>query len=295
MLILSNRRGRMTFALCCAALVGLFLPWQTHISAPALMRPAHQTEIFPLSAAQIDHIYVQTEDHVSEGVLLMKLSSEDLTFKQSQSRERLKLLSAQMDRQASSLKQRRSIVTLEQEYAAEKMQLRAIETEIAQLNIYAPHDGLISELRAELHPGRYIQTSDRLMRLVSPIANNLIALPNDIEAARLSQDASFIFISDDPTAPKIKGQLTNLAPTSDPVISDILLTSIAGGPVAVNSDENGRLMAHSSVFKVQGLAATGIHLTRAQRGIVHIKASPQSPASALWRSIIRVLIRETDF
>ncbi len=295
MIILTRRRGRLTLSLCAALLALFFLPWQTRISAPALMQPALQTEVFPLSSAHIDHIYIQNGGVVTAGDLLMSLSSESLMFERSQSRQRLKLLSAQLDRQASNLTERRLGATLMQRYAAEDMKLQAIETDIKRLNIYAPHDGLVTELPPNLHVGRYIRTSDRLMRIVSPQSQTLLALPNDIAAARLSKDASFLFISDDATARPIKGRLTTLAPTSEAVITDTLLTSIAGGKIAVNPDESGQLLAHVPVFKVQGHAQGQMHLSRAQRGIVKIKAKPQSPARALWRSVIRVLIRETDF
>ena len=295
MRILSNRRGRITLSVCALLLALFFLPWQTRISAPALMQPALQTEIFPLNSAHIDHIYIQNGETVTAGDLLMRLSSESLIFEQGQSRQRLKLLTAQLDRQASNLTERRRGATLMQKYAAEEMKLQALETDIKRLNIYAPHDGLVTELPPNLHVGRYIRTADRLMRIVSPQSQTLLALPNDIAVARVSENASFLFISDDAAARPIKGHLTSLAPTSNPVITDTVLTSIAGGKIAVNTDENGHLLAHVPVFKVQGRAQDNMSLSRAQRGIVKIKAAPQSPARALWRSVIRVLIRETDF
>lgn len=295
MYITANRRGRITLTLCAIALGLFFLPWQTRISAPALMQPAQQTIIFPLSSAYIDRIHIHNGDFVSKGELLMSLSSDRLMFERAQSRQRLKLLTAQLDRQASSLTERRSGATLAQTYAAEEMKLLALEADIKRLNIYAPQDGIVTELPETLHVGRYVRTSDSLMRIVSAQAQNLIALPSDIEAARLSENAAFKFISDDASAEPVKGRLTAMAPTSEAVITDMLLTSIAGGKIAVNPNENEQLLAHTPVFKVQGKAHGKVHLSREQRGIVKIKATPQSPARALWRSVIRVLIRETDF
>jgi len=71
--------------------------------------------------------------------------------------------------------------------------------------------------------------------------------------------------------------------------------SVTGGTLAVNEDENGYLIPNSPVFKVRGTPVENTTPTRTQRGIVKIKAKAQSPATALWKSIIRVLIRETDF
>ena len=295
MAILSSLHGRLTLTLYVISLALFFMPWQTRISAPALLQPALQTKLFPRNAAYIDDIHVQNGDYVAKGDLLISLSSKDLIYERDQSRQRLKHLSAQLGRQTPTLTEQRLNATLLQDYAAEDIKLQALKTDIDRLDIYAPHDGIISELPLDLHNGRYIHTSDPLMRIVSPKTQTLLALPYDIEAARLSSTARFLFISDDATAKPIQGHLTHLALTTEPVITDAVLTSIAGGKVAVIPNNNGELFAHRPVFKVQGQADNSAYLSRAQRGIVKINAKPQSPARALWRSIIRVLIRETDF
>ena len=295
MTILSTRRGRTTLTLTIASFVIFLIPWQTKISAPALLRPSLQTEIFPISPARIEIMHVKTGDRVKAGDRLVSLSSEALKVQRSQSQQRLTLLSARMNRHASNLEERRLGATLHDEYTSEKMTLQAIDDELAQLTIYAPHDGIISDLPTEIHQGRYTRQTDRLMRLVSPTAQELIALPKEVDAMRLSKNASFTFISDDASFTKVKGTITNLAPTSEAMILDPILTSIAGGRLAVYKDKDGQLIANSPVFKVRGKPDHGLTTKRAQRGIVKIDAKPQSPAIVLWRSVMRVLIREIDF
>jgi len=133
------------------------------------------------------------------------------------------------------------------------------------------------------------------MRVARLDTQELLALPKEEEALRLTQTAKFTFISDDVTAPKITGRLSSLSPTSEAIIQEKMLTSIVGGPIAVNENKDGHLIANTPVFKVRGTPNTQANLARAERGIVKIDASPQSPAQALWRSVMRVLIRETDF
>ena len=112
---------------------------------------------------------------------------------------------------------------------------------------------------------------------------------------RLFKGAEFTFINDDVEAPKVTGQLSHLAPTTESYITEPILTSVTGGPLAVYEDEKGYLVPNSPVFKVRGALLENTVPKREQRGIVKIKAKAQSPATTLWRSIIRVLIRETDF
>jgi len=70
---------------------------------------------------------------------------------------------------------------------------------------------------------------------------------------------------------------------------------MTGGPLAVHEDEDGKLIPNSPVFKVRGTPISKIFPARTQRGIVKMDVKAQSPATTLWRSIVRVLIRETDF
>ncbi len=293
--IISNWRGRITLAIFVSLLAIIFTPWQTHISAPALIRPVLQTEIFPISSARIDYVHVNTGDVVQAGDRLVTLSSSALTFDRAQTERRMALLAAQMNRRASSLQDRRLSAMLDDDIKTEQLTLRSIDDELAQLTIRAPHDGVISAVPTQLHQGRYVARTDRLMRVISQEKLELLALPPEDSAGRLALGAQFTFISDDANAPKIQGYLTRLAPTSEAIITQTILTSAGGGPLAVNEDKDGGLIANSPVFKVRGAPKDGLEITRSQRGIAHIKAKAQSPATALWRSIVRVLIRETDF
>lgn len=292
--LFTTRRARLSLFLGVISLLWFFLPWQNTVTAPALIQPALQTDIYPLTAAHIEQIHVKNGDIVTKGDKLFTLGSEALIFKREQSQERLSLLGAQLKRQAATLKARRKDVTLRADYAAEFLRLDAIGRDIEHLTIYAPHDGRVTGLNGDIHPKRYIMKEERLLRLSSAKAEELIALPKEEHVDRIIADSQFIFISSDATVPKIIGHLTAMAPTSQSVITHRILTSPAGGPVAVNLNAKGQLIPHVAVFEVRGETDPGLYLNKAQRGIVTLRAKPQSLASRLWRSVMRVFIREAD-
>ena len=254
-----------------------------------------QTEIFPISSGQINAIHIKIGDHVKSGDKLISLKSDDLEFERSQTQQRIALLTAQLNRGASNIEERRQSTVLDDDLKKEKMSLKSIDDEVAQLTIYAPHDGIISALPVNIHTGRHVTRTERLMRLVSQNQMELLALPTEKSAVRLALDAEFTFISNDATASKITGHLSHLAPTSEAIINEPILTSVTGGPLAVNEDKDGHLIANTPVFKVKGTPDNNTILARTQAGIVKIKAKAQSPATALWKSIVSVLIKETDF
>ena len=295
MTILSKTRGRVTLIIYLALLALFFVPWQSKVHAPAIIRPVLQTEIFSIVPARIETIHVKIDQTVTSGQPLIDLSSESLAFKRKLSEQRIAMLTAQLNRQASNLDERRLSAILDDDLKTEKLTLQSIDKEIAQLTILAPHDGLINALPQGLHEGRYVTHTDQLMQIVDSREFEVLALAPEGSSMRLSKGAEFIFINDDVQAPKITGHLSHLAPTTEAFIMEPILTSVMGGPLAVYEDDNGHLVPNSPVFKVRGTPLENTIPRRTQRGIVKIKAKAQSPATALWRSIIRVLIRETDF
>ena len=104
------------------------------------------------------------------------------------------------------------------------------------------------------------------MRVSSPLAQELVAFPKERDIHRLNEHTAFVFISDDALAPKITGHITALPPTSEAVISDRLLTSLAGGPLAVNVNDKDQLIAQTPVFKLRGTATDG-DLSRGPSGV----------------------------
>jgi len=295
MTIISKPRGRLSFLILFAILTVFFAPWQSKISAPALIRPVLQTEIFSVSPALIEAIYVKKGQSVKAGDPLMDLSSEVLIFNRQLSQQRITMLTAQLNRQASNLDERRLSTILDDDLKTDMLKLQSIDEEIAQLTITAPHDGIISALPQTLHKGRHITQTDLLIQIVDTREFEVLALAPEESSMRLSKGAEFTFINDDVQAPKITGHLSHLAPTTEAYITEAILTSVTGGPLAVHEDENGYLVPNSPVFKIRGIPQENTVAQRTQSGIVKIKAKPQSPATALWRSIVRVLIREIDF
>ena len=295
MTLLSNSRGRISLTILCLLLALFFVPWQTKIHAPALLRPILQTDIFSISPARIEAIHVQLGQNVKAGDSLMDLSSEDLIFNRKLSHQRIAMLTAQLNRQASNIDERRLSAVLDDDLKMEQLTLKSIDAEIAQLTITAPHDGTITTLPQDLHIGRYVTQTDQLIQLVDRRKFEVLALAPEASSVRLSKGTEFTFINDDVQAEKVTGRLSHLAPTTEAYITEPILTSMNGGPLAVYEDDNGLLVPDSPVFKVRGAPLNDIAPARTQRGIVKIKAKAQSPATALWRSVIRVLIRETDF
>ena len=271
MTILSNSRGRISLTFLFALLALFFAPWQTKVHAPALIRPVLQTEIFSVVPGRIDTIHVKDGQKVTSGEPLIILSSERLIFDRKLSEQRIAMLTAQLNRQASNLDERRLSAILDDDLKKERLTLKSVNEEITQLTIAAPHDGVVNLQPQTLHDGRYVSQTDLLMQIVDPQNYEVLALAPEGSSARLSNGAEFTFVNDDVRAPRITGYLSHIAPTTEAFISETILASVTGGPLAVYEDDNGNLVPNSPVFKVRGAPLKNATPGRAQRlSLIHI-------------------------
>jgi len=66
----------------------------------------------------------------------------------------------------------------------------------------------------------------------------------------------------------------------------------------VAENTRGEAIADIPVFRVEGVIETEDTidgLLRMERGVVKIAAAPSSPSKSVWKNIVKVLLRETDF
>lgn len=296
MTILSRPRGRLTLGLWALALLIFFYPWQDTVRAPALIQPVHHTELFPPAAADIDAVYVTSGETVKTGQVLMRLTAPTLTHDLAQSEKRMALLQAQIARRSARLEDRRSGVTLDDQLRREEERAAGLRDLIGEMTLKAPHAGLVKSLPPTLHVGRSVTSTDRLMRIITPTEFELVAYPAENTATRITSGAALTFVSDDPLLPVYHGVTQTLSPTAQSIILDKELTSLYGGDLAVEENPEGALVPVRPVFKLRGTLPEGdTKLTRLHRGVVHVAATPESPASALYRRVVGILIRETDF
>ncbi|MEE9348395.1 MAG: biotin/lipoyl-binding protein, partial [Robiginitomaculum sp.] len=106
MKIIQTSRGRGALAVTLGALVFACLPWQSTITAPAILRPAQQSEIYPLEAARIERIYVHNGQNVRAGEPLAVLHSDALDNEHRLAELQLALIEAQLARRAADTQDR---------------------------------------------------------------------------------------------------------------------------------------------------------------------------------------------
>ncbi len=293
--IIKSKKSWLTFSLCSAFILALALPWQTSVRAPALLRPSVQTALFPSGAGKVENIFVKDGDHVEQGQILVKLSSDNLAHERTKSLMRIKLIKAQLSRRASDRQDLSDSAVLIQALNKELANLAGYKAEQSALEIRAPHAGTIMELNPDLHIGRHISTVFTVARLVDTEHSEILSFISENQVERIAANAQVKFIADNLFEPPLSARVNFIAPTSEDLLTEPIFSSEFRGPIAVKPTEGGGMKPVSAIIRMKAQPGEQVELSRAVRGIVKIKAKPQSPAKAIWRRIAQVLLRETDF
>ena len=102
-----------------------------------------------------------------------------------------------------------------------------------------------------------------------------------------------MFVPEDPQRASVPVELAELSPAGTEELKIPYLASTFGGPVAVEPDKNGRLALrrgfHVALFKASDPAPAKV-----VRGVIHVEGRAESLAVAVWRQLMRVIVRETS-
>lgn len=293
-LMVRSRRSWLTAGVVLAGLTLLFVPWSGRVHVPALLEIEDTAQLFPPVAARVERIDVAQGETVAAGQALMTLSSPALEREIEQTRIRLALTRMRLARGAGDDVDRAETMILKNEYVALESRLVGLDVERRRLVVTSPMAGVVLELNPSLHPGRWLGVKEMLALVGDPgrlAARGYLA---EADLWRVRTGAEALFVPDVPTRASVALELRDVSRAGVATIDLAELASTAGGPVPARTDAQQRAVPMSgqylSHFRAAGAAGTGPE--RAIRGIVHVQGEAESFAAAIWRQVLRVLVRE---
>ena len=287
--VLNNRRGRTSLAVMSTLILALCLPLSGRVSAPALISPAEQYDIFAPVAAKLDALHVTHNQSVAKGDLLFTLNSAQLDQQIREAELELLSAKAQLARAEATQSFREEIGPLRDALARAEQNLEGAQRLQDQLRVYAPLSGRVDLQDHLMHVGRHVGPAQPVMRVQSAVTIIRARVP-DTAAHRLKPGAEAKLIVDGQAMP---ARLDTLAPVAEHTLSLPPLASVHGGPLMVDRDARGRLIPRQP--QIAATLQLDAAVEREALGRVFIEAERTSVAARIWRRVAGVLIRETDF
>jgi len=293
--IMAAQRTLITLSILAALILVIAIPWSGRIIIPAITTGNNEVRLFPARAARLAELRVTNRATVKKGAVLAVLHSDELDHKQRQARRRIALLRARLARVAGDAEERADRVVLETELKATLQELSGLDAETKRLTVTAPFAGRIRDLASDLHPGRYLKPSDAIGRLISNAAKSARGNVHEEQHSRLAVGRQGRFIPDDPSRQSSPVTISDIARLGSATVDIKYLASPFGGRIAADRVPDGAIKPRSGQHVVRFTLQHGdndIDDDKALRGVVHIEGEPESILAAIWRRVLKVLVRE---
>jgi putative peptide zinc metalloprotease protein len=227
--------------------------------------------------------------------VLLVLDAPDLAYRAQANEVGIARLQAELGRVAASdLQRERSLVLLEQ-LAEALSQQQGIREERALLTLRAAHDGRISDVPADLAPGRWVHPRQLLGRVVDTRAAQVRAWVSESQVKRLAVGQQVDFVPFLPELPRIQGRVVRLDTTGSRLLPHPLLGAHNGGALVATQNTRGAWELHETLYQVdletRGLAGPATLVP----GLLHVPTDPLEALQASARQLLTVLVRESGF
>ncbi|CAK0745094.1 putative peptide zinc metalloprotease protein [Azospirillaceae bacterium] len=296
-----NRALATTVTLLTGGGLLLITPWQTTISAPAVLRAADYATLFSPGPARIAEIVAQQGQSVQKGDLLIRLEAPEIDYNLRITRLKIAAIEIRLQRQAiGSPEVLDSIATTQQQLATLISTETGLRARQEKLLIRAPLSGEVIDLPPELHSGLWVKPDQALGRVINRARATLRGYLDAADHDRIQSGASGRFIPEDPTRPTLDVIVNSIERINAATLDVPALASTQGGPIPVQPTpgaSNATLIPVQAIYRAALSPVDSTFPTPEQTtfGVIRINAEAASPISRAWKFAIGVLIRESGF
>lgn len=295
--IRARGRHRWWLGVVAALVLLATLPLDRHVGVHAVMSTIADHSVVVGEAARIEAIHVREGQPVAAGTPLFTLTSPDLDRQIARRTVTLARIEAQLDRAIADAEDLSNRAVLDRERLAEQDGLAGLQRRRARLILRAPATGMIADLDRTLHPGRWLNGSETLARVVTPGLRDVHGYVGGGALARLEEGATGRFVPEDASQPSHRVKLVERARSAAERIEIRELASTQGGPLAVKEERDGApipLDAHYRLRMVVEADADRSTIEQKVPGYVRLEARPASALRSVLGLITRTYRREAS-
>ena len=252
-----QERAKLRFAwrpLAAAAAVVLVMLWvipvASVVTAPAVLRAQHEHAVYAPFGAKVAEVLVRDADSVAEGTELVRLDIPDVGVREKKAD--IAILSAQTElaRAPASVRQQENFNVLQQRVAQAMAERQAATDDRQRQIIRSSQDGTIRDLATDLVPGRWINSRQLLMRVVSQTEAVIEVFVDQRQIAAIREGQTVRFFPHRADRPVLSGVVMVVDRTPQKELQRPVLASLYGGDVAVKKSPQGALVLQDSLFRV---------------------------------------------
>jgi len=290
-----NKKSFRTILIIILLLCVLFVPWQSRIEAPAVLKAAIHTDLYMPLSGKLTNIKVRTGEQVRAGQVLIQFSSSDIDLQLERNNAKIRALRWQLSfhGQDKDLSNRQQITQSELESAMSEQ--KGLLDEREKLSVKSPFDGIVLNINDQLNPGEWVAQDETLISLAQFNTYEIEAYVQEDYLGQILHSQQAVFYPEQLDWHNIGCLIFR----RDNVASDTIspeYASIYSGSIPVKGQDPENLIPETSVYRVWlQTDKQKTVINRAIRGSVMIAVPAESYASYIWKRVLAVLIRETGF
>ncbi|CAG7855906.1 partial putative peptide zinc metalloprotease protein, partial [biofilm metagenome] len=176
---------RPSWLIIAALLTLLFIPWQSHLIVPGLLKSDAEYTLYLIEPAQVKEVNVQEGDGVKANQVLARLESPDVDYKILAARLKLKELTERLSSHSLQSDLVRTNPIEYEQYQSIKAELSGHLDIKNKLIIKATFDGRVKDLADELRTGEWI-AKDEPLGIVKSGKTAVIGFVEEADLPKLS-------------------------------------------------------------------------------------------------------------
>ncbi|MBV8031019.1 MAG: HlyD family efflux transporter periplasmic adaptor subunit [Betaproteobacteria bacterium] len=280
-----------------AAVIGLItwiVPVSTQVTAPAILRAEQEHAVYAPFPARVVSVRVTDRSRVLADAELVTLEAQDLDVRAKKADIGISSARAELARMPSSVRLQEHYNVLVQQLAQATVEKQAVREEYDRQHLRAPQEGVVRDVPADLVPGRWVNTKQLLMRVVSDSEQLVEAYVGERQVDAVAPGQTVRFYPQRPGLPVLEGQVISVDKSPLRELSRPLLASTYGGEVGVKQDGHGVLVTQDAVFRVTIKPTQSLsRLDDVVQGRVRIDTGLRFVMENFVYHILSVLIRES--
>jgi putative peptide zinc metalloprotease protein len=274
----------------------LVLPWHGGASAPAVFGPRQAQGLYSPEAGYLSGSVVPAHNgqSVRAGTVLAVLVSPDLEHKLKRAQAEEPLLHWEVEQQAFDDELREEGVALRKRWDAARQTVSGLMSQIGQLTIRAPFDGIVQSAGDGLSAGTWIPRGERLFDVIGPSGIKGDAFVGESDVGRIMSDQAAKFVASLPEMGTLQCHVVAVDHVNLAALDERAIASPYGGPVPAQLQSGTQqLLPLQATYRVRLGACTGsTTLARQITGTATIGASRESFASRGLRALLAAVSRE---
>ena len=292
--ILKRRRTFISAGIFTGMIALGLMPLSTTVKVPAVIEANQFERIYPVVPAQISMLNVSPNQRVSKGDVLIELTAPEVDNKLNITAIRMASVQTRLDRAAGDTLDKQQILVLQRELAHLIEEKAGLERQRARLQVIAPFDGKVVDIRPRLHVGRWVGLDEPLLTVASGQARVARGYLSERDLWRIEKGAEGSFIPDDISQNDAAISVKDIAYSNSAKLELPYLASRYDGAITVTGDKIDDLVpAQAQYLVTMSLLEDDGVIYPVQRGMVRVAGKSESLLSGLWRQTLKVLVRES--